>query len=287
MERQKINIAIIDLYNNEKNEGMRCIREIAAGSSKENIEINYDVFETRYKNVIPDLSYDIYISSGGPGSPFEGEGSEWEEKYFNLIDDVAINNKSGENKKYFFFICHSFQLMARYFRFAKVSKREKKSFGVLPVELTEDGKNDPMLAGLKDVFYAADFREWQVVNPDKKILSELGASILAVEVDPKKEKEDLALMAVRISPEIAGTQFHPEADPESMMYHFKQDERKKFVVDNFGEEKYYEMISLLDQEDKIKHTRKTVLPSFLNSAIENLSLTLTKEMNASRASAKI
>ncbi len=27
------------------------------------------------KDDIPDLSYDIFISSGGPGSPFEGEES--------------------------------------------------------------------------------------------------------------------------------------------------------------------------------------------------------------------
>lgn len=272
MNKRKIKAAVIDLYNNEKNEGMRCINEIISSLNNDEVNVQLDVFETRYKNVVPDLSYDIYVSSGGPGSPFEGEGSEWEEKYFKLIDSIWNHNQSSDNKKYIFFICHSFQMMARYFKFAEITKREKKSFGVLPVQLTDAGKNDPMLAGLNDIFYAADFREWQVVNPDKDLFEDMKADILALEVDPNKEEKDLALMAVRITQEIAGTQFHPEADPNSMMYHFLQEERKKFVVDNFGEEKYNEMIKLLDEDDKIKLTRKTILPSFLNHAVENLSL---------------
>jgi homoserine O-succinyltransferase len=75
---------------------------------------------------------------------------------------------------------------------------------------------------------------------------------------------------VRISNEIVGTQFHPEADPESMLYHFKQDERKKQVVEKYGEERYFEMIEILKQPDTIQKTRETVLPSFLKNAIEEL-----------------
>ncbi|HSP88497.1 MAG TPA: hypothetical protein VLN45_10220, partial [Ignavibacteriaceae bacterium] len=74
----------------------------------------------------------------------------------------------------------------------------------------------------------------------------------------------------RISKEIAGTQFHPEADPKSMMYHFSQPERKKHIIEKYNEEKYNEMISLLEEPDKIKLTRKTVLPAFLKEAIQNI-----------------
>ncbi len=79
-------------------------------------------------------------------------------------------------------------------------------------------------------------------------------------------------MAMKISDEIYGTQYHPEADAESMMYHLKQDENKKMVVDRFDEERYNQMLDYLEQDDKIKLTRKTILPTFLNNAIKSLTI---------------
>ena len=72
MNKPQIKVATIDLYNNERNEGMRCIKEIVAdaGIKNSNIDLKYDVFETRYKGDVPDLSYDIFIPAGGHGSPF-------------------------------------------------------------------------------------------------------------------------------------------------------------------------------------------------------------------------
>jgi len=268
---KEIKVAIIDLYNNEKNEGMRCIKEIVTDSNKYcKSNVKYDVFETRYKGDTPAMDYDIYISSGGPGSPFAGRGKKWEKDYFNLIDKIwNSNQKSSDKKKYIFFICHSFQMMGRFFKFAEVKKRKVESFGVFSFKRTKIGTEDILLKKLSDPFYAADFRKYQVVNPDEKKLKELGGEILAVESETA-ENGSTALMAVRLSKEIAGTQFHPEADPDSMMYHFKQPDRKKHIVEKYNEEKYYEMISLLEQPDKIKLTRKTVLPNFLKEAIKNL-----------------
>jgi homoserine O-succinyltransferase/O-acetyltransferase len=273
MNKPQIKVATIDLYNNERNEGMRCIREIVseAGYLSPSIDLQYDVFETRYKGNIPDLSYDIFISSGGPGSPFEDEDKQWDKDYFNLMDKIwNYNQKNTEQKKYVFFICHSFQMMARYFQFGEVNKRFINSFGVMPFTKTEEGKNDPILKDLTDPFYAADIRHWQVVNPNKKMIDEFGAKILSWEIPEEENKDNPAITAIRISNEIAGTQFHPEADPESMLYHFKQDERKKFIIDRYNEERYYEMIGLLEHPDKIKLTRKTVIPAFINNAINDL-----------------
>jgi homoserine O-succinyltransferase/O-acetyltransferase len=56
-----------------------------------------------------------------------------------------------------------------------------------------------------------------------------------------------------------------------MLYHFKQDERKQFIIKRYNEEKYDEMIEWLKHPDKINLTRKTVLPNFLNKAVEELS----------------
>ncbi len=272
MQKQEIKITTIDLYNNEPNEGMRCIRDIVKEvSDNYNFDISYDVFETRYKNIIPSLDYDIFISSGGPGSPFEGEGTEWEKKYFNLLDRIwNYNQTNPEKKKYMFFICHSFQMMARFFQFGEVNKRFINSFGVMPFAKTEDGNSDFILKNLPDPFYAADIRHWQVVDANNKILNELGASILSWEIPEEENKDNPAITAVRISDEIVGTQFHPEADPASMLYHFRQPERKEYVIKRYNEDKYFEMIEWLKDPQKIIKTRQTVLPGFLKNAIDEL-----------------
>ncbi|MDQ7816642.1 MAG: hypothetical protein RDU14_06405 [Melioribacteraceae bacterium] len=269
MKNSSVKVAIIDLYNNEENQGIRCIKDILNETDclYQNINIKYQLFDTRYKEEIPDMEFDIYISSGGPGSPFEGEGSKWESYYFNLLDKIWDNNQSDNSKKHIFFICHSFQIMARYFKFGDVLPRNSKSFGVMPVHLTELGKKDKLFAGLNDPFYAADFREWQVVQPDKTVFEELGAELLCIEKERPDVPFERAMMAIRMSNEIAGTQFHPEADPASMYYHFRKPDRKEHVISKYGEKKYYEMLDLLEVEDGIKLTRKTVLPNFLRNAL--------------------
>ena len=279
MDKNQIKIATVDLYNNERNEGMRCIKEIVSEAKNKNNEtdISYEVFDTRFKDEVPGLDKDIYISSGGPGSPFEGEGTKWEKDYFNLIQKIwDYNQKNPERKKYLFFICHSFQMMGRFFKFGTVSQRHSKSFGVMPFTLTKQGKADTIFKELSNPFYAADIRQFQVVEPNEKIIKELGAKILSYEIVDDDKKAEPALAAVRISDEIVGTQFHPEADPDSMLYHFKQDERKKQVIEKYGEERYFEMIKILKRPDTIKKTRETVIPSFLNHAIDELSRVMVR-----------
>ena len=50
--------------------------------------------------------YDIYISTGGPGNPLEGDGN-WDLKYYDFIDQLTIWNKENTVKKHVLFICHS------------------------------------------------------------------------------------------------------------------------------------------------------------------------------------
>ena len=45
---------------------MRCIREIVNQYSDRNgIDLEWDEFDVRQKEQVPDMSYDIFISSGG------------------------------------------------------------------------------------------------------------------------------------------------------------------------------------------------------------------------------
>src|SRR6476620_2044127 len=91
----KIRVAILDLYEGQANEGMRCIRSILKEWSRsKKIDLEVNEFEVRLQQQVPDLSYDLYISSGGPGSPLDSEGSEWEKVYFNWLKQVEDWNQN-------------------------------------------------------------------------------------------------------------------------------------------------------------------------------------------------
>ena len=268
---QKIRVAVIDLYNGEPNQGMRCIREIleVASGRHHGVEIGYDVFETRCRAEAPSLDYDAYISTGGPGSPFEGEGMEWEARYFDWLDGVwRYNQANGHRRKHVFFICHSFQMMCRFFRLGRVTRRRSESFGIFPVHKTDAGVREPLFQALAEPFYGADFRKWQVVEPDRERLRELGAKVLALEKIRPHVQLDRALMAVRVSAELIGVQFHPEADAEGMLLHFSQPHRRVHIVENYGEAKYYDIIYRMKDANFLDRTHRNLLPAFLKDVVE-------------------
>jgi len=272
-EKRSIRIAILDLYEGYANQGMRCIREILNQFSEENsVDISWDEFEVRLEKKIPDLNYDIYISSGGPGSPVESAGSEWEDLYFSWLNKVeAYNNNSAHaQKKQVFFICHSFQLVCRHYNIAKVSKRKSTSFGVFPMHLLPEGKNEIIFNGLRDPFYSVDSRDYQVTEPNHNRLKQMGASILAIEKERPHVPLERSIMAVRFNENMIGTQFHPEADAIGMSLYLQTEEKKITVIENHGEEKWQSMIDHLNDPEKIMWTYAHILPNFLFQAIESL-----------------
>jgi GMP synthase-like glutamine amidotransferase len=273
-DNQKIKIAILDLNNGFANQGMRCIQQIVNDWVKSSTHsVQTDVFDVRQKLQLPDLSYDVYISSGGPGSPLESEGLEWDNKYMQWIDTVNNWNNSFSNypKKHVFFICHSFQLACRHFKIAEVSKRNSTSFGVFPVHMTDEGRDEIVFKGMPDPFYAVDSRDFQVIEPDNDRINQLGVAVLAIEKErPHVAHLERAIMAVRFNDYFIGTQFHPEADPGGMTIHLNSEEKKQTVIENHGEKKWKSMIEQLNDPDKILWTHDHILPNFLNIAVEQL-----------------
>lgn len=272
MNEKQFRIAILDMYEGAPNQGMRGLRQIIHEFGRtNNLRITLNEFDVRLKNEIPDLSYDAYISSGGPGSPLESEGTEWEKKYFEWIDAIEQWNNDAEqlNKKHVFFICHSFQLVCRYWKLANVCKRKSTSFGVFPIHLLEDGKYEPVFEGMSDPFYAVDSRDYQVIEPRMTILHK-GAKILCIEKDRPHVPYERAIMALRFNDSFIGTQFHPEADAIGMTMYLQTEEKKKTVIENHGEVKWKSMIDQLNDPDKILWTYAHILPNFLNIALNRL-----------------
>lgn len=272
-EQKKIRVAILDLYEGQPNQGMRCIREILKQYGIDNnLDIEWHEFDVRLKKEVPDMSYDIFISTGGPGSPLESRYTEWEEKYFSWLDETERWNKNPRNlqKKFIFFICHSFQLACRHYNIGLVCKRRSTAFGVFPVHMLEAGFEEPVFSGLSDPFYAVDSRDYQVVQPNHKILGEMGASILCIEKERPHVPYERAIMAVRFNEYTIGTQFHPEADAVGMSMYLQREDKKQTVIASHGEEKWKSMIEHLNDPDKILWTYSHVLPNFLNQVIEQM-----------------
>lgn len=267
---QKLRLAILDMYDGTPNQGMRCIKEILGNYDT---QISYNIFDVRQKNEVPNLDFDIYIGTGGPGDPREGNGV-WDKLYFDWMQSVIDYNENvlHEQKKQVFFICHSFQMACTHFGIGKISKRKSMSFGTFPVYMTDDGEQDEYFDTLQNPFYIADFRNFQVTKATQLELDVYGSQILALEKPRPKVLLARAIMAVRFTADIFGTQFHPEADGDGMLAWFQTDEKKQQIITEHGLEKYEQMMFDLSDPNKIEKTQNTILPRFLEHCIEQLQL---------------
>jgi GMP synthase-like glutamine amidotransferase len=269
--KHKLKVAILDLNNGEANLSIGYLQTLIKNCNAQYAgqELEYSIYDVRQKDEIPSMHYDIYLSSGGPGSPYDGEHSIWETEYFKWVDRVWNHNETHDphEQKYVFFICHSFQMMVRHFKLAKVTKRHSMSFGVMPTHKTEAGYEETLFKKLSDPFYVADFRNWQAVEPDLRVFDELGARTLCLEKIRPHLDFERALMAIRISDAMIGTQFHPEADASGMVVHFQKPDKKQHIFEHHGEEKYHQILEHLGDPDKINATYQAVLPTFMKESI--------------------
>lgn len=267
MRKKKINLAILDMYDGEVNQGMRCIKDILNRFSD---QISYKIYDVRGKAELPEiLEYDLFISTGGPGSPLDGNGN-WDLKYFDLLDQIWIWNQNHSHKKHILLICHSFQMACRHFGLGKLSKRKSTSFGVMSIHKTQEGLNDPLFQNLDNPFWAVDSRDYQVLQPNHKKFNLLGAKIIALEKIRTHVEYERAIMAIRFSEEIIGTQFHPEADPVSFLAHLKKPEVREKIIAAKGKAKFRTMLEHLVDENKIYKTNETLIPNFLEQSIRKI-----------------
>ena len=261
--QKTIRIAVLDLYDGEANEGMRCIKQLLEQfKSRSGFLVSYEVFEVRNRLEVPPSNFDGYISSGGPGSPLTSVGSPWEKLYFRLMNDIQQNNSESSRKKFVFLICHSFQIFCRYYGLAKISKRQSTAFGVMPIHLTKYGRNEKLFDKLNDPFYAVDSREFQITQPLLSRINKVGGQVLCLEKERPHVLLERATMAIRFSDEIIGTQFHPEADSDGMYKYMMQEDKKEMVMKKYGQQKYNAMLEALNDPEKIKTTYSTIIPTF-------------------------
>lgn len=268
---EKLRVAILDMYKGEPNQGMRNIINLLERYAEDNeIHIEKKIYDVRGKQEVADLSYDAYISTGGPGSPIDPEG--WEDAYMKLILDIILHNEQRPNKKFVFLICHSYQVFCYHFQLAKVCLRKSESFGIFPMHKLDEANNHYITKNLNDPFYAVDSRKWQVIQPNRHNLKIMGAKILLQEKARHHLPYERATMAIQFTPEIFGTQFHPEADADGMIFYLTSEEKKNVVIENYGLKKYMDMLLHLNDPEKIKYTQSVMIPGFLDEVLNVLNI---------------
>jgi homoserine O-succinyltransferase len=262
--KKKVNLAILDMYDGEPNHDMRCIRDILYRFSE---LISYREFDVRGKAQLPDIrNFDLFISTGGPGNPLEGDGN-WDLRYNDFLDEIWIWNQNHAQKKRLLLICHSFQIACKHFGLGQITKRRSTSFGVTTIHKTPEGLNDPLFANLPNPFWAVDSRDYQVVQPDRRKFKALGAKLIALEKIRNHVEYERAIMSIRFTDEIVGTQFHPQADPASFLEHLKKPMVRENIIELKGKARFRTMLEDLVDENKIYKTNETLIPNFLEQAI--------------------
>lgn len=252
------------MYNQAANEGIRCIYEIISSFfNTSNTPFEIHRFLVRSHNEFPDLSFDAYISSGGPGSPLI-EVEPWIAKYEQWLQELQQHHLTNKNPKPTFFICYSFQLSCRFFHVGEISQRHHTSFGIFPIKINQP--NHDLFKDLPDAFPAFDNRDFQVTLANKKSLGS-ETIVLASEHTDSHDGEEPAVMAIQFNEFMWGTQFHPEADSGGMLNYLNREERKKQITALHGQEKWEHMIRMAENPSELQTTRDLIVPNFLQFAM--------------------
>jgi GMP synthase-like glutamine amidotransferase len=257
------------MNNAHVNQAMRCLRGIAANFFKQVEEKNpclpcqlVEVSPRDTNDPVP-RDCDLYVSSGGPGSPYEADEEPWFEDYgrfsHGIVESAA---RGGADRRALFAICYSFEMVVRHFQLAEIEPRVERKFGVMPVYTTPEGQRHPLLAAFGDRLFAFEHRNWEAVDLDERRLRDLGGHLLARESRDGVSK-GRALLALDVAPGIEAVQFHPEADRPGVMNWVARPEQAEAFKATYGEVTYQAMLRTLDNPRRLARTFALVIPGWL------------------------
>lgn len=98
----------------------------------------------------------------------------------------------------------------------------------------------------------------------------MGSKIIALEKIRNYVEYERAIMAIRFTPEMVGTQFHPEADPVGFFQHLKKTDVRDQIIDLRGKTRYLAMLEHIVEEHTIYKTNATLIPNFLERSIQKI-----------------
>ncbi|MFO0614063.1 MAG: hypothetical protein U0414_15835 [Polyangiaceae bacterium] len=273
---RELSICVIDMNNGHVNQAMRCFRGIVASFFERVARANPGL-RTRVVEVSPrdtqariPRDCDIYIGSGGPGSPYDGDHERWFADFSSFCDEIAVAGRSNDgDEKSLFAVCYTFEMLVRHFKVADVSMRDSRKFGVMPIYTTPYGQRHDLLHAFHDRLFAFEHRNWEAVNLDEARLRELGGGVLAQESRDGHSK-GRALLGVDFGGGIEGVQFHPEADRAGVMSWVARPEQAEAFRETYGEFTYQAMLRTLDDPNRLARTFALVIPGYLTRRFNRL-----------------
>lgn len=269
MSLRPLRLCIVDMNNAHVNQAMRCLRGLAESFFEHVQKTNPDLpcekveVSPRDTNDPVPRDCDVYLSSGGPGSPFDGDGQPWAADYGSFCEHVMDNaSRGGADRQSLFAICYSFEMVVRHFGLAQIAPRAERKFGVMPIYTTHEGQKHPLLAPFGDRLFAFEHRNWEAVEVDEAKLRRLGGKLLARESRDGVSK-GRAILALQAGPGIETVQFHPEADRPGVMNWVARPEQAAAFKATYGEVTYQAMLRTLDDPRRLARTFALVIPGWL------------------------
>jgi len=273
-----LNICLVDMNNGVANQATRCFRRVV-DAFKTRVRGANPALEIRFKHVqprnlgeLPERNVDLVLSSGGPGSPYDGFEDAWCEGYRSFLDWVVERNQQdAANAPAAMLVCHSFEIAVSHFKVAQmVARPSGRKFGVMPIYTTDAGRTSVLFKPFGDRLFAWEHRFWEAGDLDEKRLAELGGKVLARESRPGLSDKGSAYLSFEFAPGIMGTQFHPEADRAGILAWVYRPEHAEEFKKAYGEVLYDRMIKTLDNPDRVARTFALLIPSWLTHQFNRL-----------------
>jgi len=273
---REVSLCLIDMNAGHENQAMRCFRGIVTTFFDRVRAANpglacriVEVSPRDTNNVIP-RDCDIYIGSGGPGSPFDGDAMPWFADFSSFVNwMVDEGRRTDEHQKSLFGVCYTYELLVRHFEVAEVSTRDSRKFGVMPIYITQNGQKHPLLEQFRDRLFAFEHRNWEAVNENDKRLAKLGGSVLALESRDGYSK-GRGILGFDFGSGVEAVQFHPEADRAGVMSWVARPEQAAAFRATYGEETYQAMLRTLDDPNRLARTFALVIPGYLQRRFNRL-----------------
>lgn len=268
-----LRLCLVDMNNGVPNQAIRCFHVLVERFfglvRRHNPDLCASVAHVQPRNLgeVPPADCDLYLCTGGPGSPFDGYDQPWCTGFRRLLDglveeDLHRDCAGDAMGRGALLLCHSFELAVLHFGVAQMVPRPTRKFGVMPVYPTEEGQRSPLLARFGDRLFVWEHRNWQAVALDEPRLHALGGELWARESRDGRSKGE-GLMAFRFAPLIEGVQFHPEADRHGALSWLLRPEQAAAAHAAYGEEMYRRMLRTLDDPERLARTFALLIPGWL------------------------
>ncbi len=262
-------LCLVDMNDGHVNQAMRCLRTISANFFRRvqqaNPGVSCELVEVSPRNTEDDIPQgcDLYLSSGGPGSPFDGDGKTWVNRYYRFLDELAEDaEEGGADQRALFAVCYSFEMVVRHFKVAAVQPRTERKFGVMPIYTTPEGQEHPLFAPFADRLFAFEHRNWEAVDLDTRRLAALGGQLLAQESRDGVSK-GRAVLGLDVTAGVEAVQFHPEADRAGVVSWVSRPDQAAAFRATYGEFTYNAMLRTLDDPRRLARTYALVIPGWL------------------------